>query len=513
MNCELKYYVPLSLPFLIANLFTLENLAPWIDEVMFLDTSYNAAVHGVWETTAWYRVAGQHPFSTYPPLYQMLSALWMQLFGCSLVAVRSLNLLLTFVLGVACLRLMPWRRETEGRGRNVRAWTTVLFTLLLWGTGEIMWMYRNGRPDMLCALTFVSAVLAIRCYLLSHSVSGRLAVVVASALLPCAGIQAATCLMALWLFSFVVAKGRRREALRLLPFLLTGILLGLLLVAFFMLAHGRLLGFASSIMQYSSTLSAIALSVLPWAGRMLDFDPMPYTRKLLELSAQPSLDQRLTPIVEYRSFLILSVICFIAFVTIYRHRLRSLSGNMGFLSLLYAFYVPVAMNVAGRFTVYYRWMTFLPLVWSVVYVAVRDRRWLAVFCATALVLAGSGLRSMQPAGQWDHECLHSFVRRRHFRPSDSVVCPFSLFYEMKPLCDTCYFVGIFPTEYLGRVDYIIAPEGGDAFDRPIVDYVNRLRTDSTIVLIPLDYCSRPPLTLYKVEHRTDSITQNPIPNV
>lgn len=107
MNCELKYYVPLSLPFLIANLFTLENLAPWIDEVMFLDTSYNAAVHGVWETTAWYRVAGQHPFSTYPPLYQMLSALWMRLFGCSLVAVRSLNLLLTFVLGVACLRLMP----------------------------------------------------------------------------------------------------------------------------------------------------------------------------------------------------------------------------------------------------------------------------------------------------------------------------------------------------------------------------------------------------------------------
>ena len=56
---------------MIVNLITLRHLAPWVDEVMMLDTAYNAAFHGSWETTAWYRVVGQYPFSTYPPLYQL----------------------------------------------------------------------------------------------------------------------------------------------------------------------------------------------------------------------------------------------------------------------------------------------------------------------------------------------------------------------------------------------------------------------------------------------------------
>jgi len=79
-------YVLLSLAFIIANLVTQSNLAPWIDEVMMLDTSYNAAFHGRWETTAWYRVVGEYPFSTYPPLYQMTAAVWMWLFGGNIVA-------------------------------------------------------------------------------------------------------------------------------------------------------------------------------------------------------------------------------------------------------------------------------------------------------------------------------------------------------------------------------------------------------------------------------------------
>jgi hypothetical protein len=120
-----------------------------------------------------------------------------------------------------------------------------------------------------------------------------------------------------------------------------------------------------------------------------------------------------------------------------------------------------------------------------------------------------GIQSMLTDGDWNYGQIRSFVQRQHFRPSDAVVCPFALFYEIKPVCDTCYFVGIFPTEYISRVDYIIeAPDGDERlrvgerssgiFDKPITDYVNKLKADTTITLTAIDHQAHPSLTLYQV---------------
>ena len=486
-------YVLLSLAFILVNVITLDNMAPWIDEVMFLDTSYNVAFHGSWETTAWYRVAGQYPFSTYPPLYQMLAAGWMWLFGSSLVTVRSMNLLFVFALGIVILRLM------KRHGLTMTPWTVVLFTLLLWGTNEMAWMYRNGRPDMLCAMVFVLSVLAIDSYLLEKSPTTRTTVIFTSTLLVCSGIQAAVYLCGLWLFFFVVIKGRRKEAIRLFALFMTGILLGGLLIALFMLVHGRLVAFASSIIQYSTTLSSIVLAVLPWAGKVFGFSPALYTQKLIELNPASSLGERLFSIVEFHSFIILSIVTIMAYAICFRHNLSRLRREKGFLLLLFSLYVPFFMNLAGRFTIPYHWMAFLPLVAAITYIAAKHRLWSTIFGAVAVLLTIFGIRSMLPDEQWDDKNLRSFVLRQHFKPSDTVVCPFSTFYEIKPVCDTCYFVGIFPTEFLGHVDYIVETSDGDEFDQSITNYVNRLKADTTVVLTAIDYCKHPSLTLYKVQ--------------
>ena len=539
-------YVLLSLAFIIVNLATLSNLAPWIDEVMMLDTSYNAAFHGRWETTAWYRVVGEYPFSTYPPLYQMTATVWMWLFGGSLVVVRSLNLLIAFVLGGICLRLM--RRY----GVELTLWTTALFTLLFWGTSEMAWMYRNGRPDMLGALVASLTILAIDHYLRAKSkatgrraklgnLPARMAVVACSALLFCSAIQAAVYLFALWLFFFIVMKSRRKTVVTLLPLLLAGFMLGLFLVSLFMLVWCRLEAFVCSLVQYSATLSDMALAVLPWVGSVLDFDVSPYMQKLSELTTDRSLAARFASMAEYRSFLVLSAITLTAYAarpegtlararTSFKDNLRRLFGDEGFLLLLCALYVPFFMNLAGRFASYYRWMAFLPLLFSVVSMASRSRLWCALYGLVAVIMSVFGIRSMLhderlrvgERSSGINEQIRSFVQRQHFSPSDAVVCPFSVFYDIKPVCDTCYFVGIFPTEYISHVDYIIeAPDGDERlrerlrvgaiagmgerssgiFDKPITDYVNKLKADTTITLTVIDHQAHPSLTLYQVKKK------------
>lgn len=494
VNKSFIYYL-LSLVFIIVNLITLNNLFPWIDEVMMLDTSYNTAFHGAWETTAWYRVAGQYPFSTYPPLYQMLAAGWMWLFGSSLVAVRSLNLLISFVLGRVCLQLM------KRHGLQLSVWPTVLFTFLLWGTSEMAWMYRNGRPDMLCALMVAATVLVMDDYLTSKSRSARIAVVIATAVLLCSGIQAAVYLCALWFFLFIMRRQRRREYFRLFVLLLTGFSLGILMVASFMMAHGRLVAFVSSIVQYSTTLSDLALAVLPWAGETFGFDAAPYAQKLLSLTTKMSFGHRLLSMAEYRSFLFLSAVTLTAYVAHFRNNLMRLFSDKGFLLLILAFYAPIMMVLAGRFPAYYRWMAFLPLLGSIMSIAVRNRWWCAVLCVAALLMSVSGIRSMLPDGQGNYGNLHSFVQRQRFKSSDVIVCPFSMFYEIKPVCDTCYFAGVFPTEYIRHVDYIVEAPDGDSFDKPITDYVGQMKADTTLALVAIDHCEHPSLTLYQVRKK------------
>lgn len=393
--------------------------------------------------------------------------------------------MVTFVLGGICLRLM------KRHGLQPTPWAVALFTVLIWGTSEMAWMYRNGRPDMLCALLFVFAVLAIDRYLLAKTLTTRLAVIVASALLLCSGIQAAVCLLALWLFSFVVMKDWRKKALHLFALLLGGMLLGMLLVMLFMLAHGRLVAFVSSIIQYSATLSGIALAVLPWAGETFGFNTVPYTQKLLGLTTETSLCERLASITEYRSFLILSTVALVAYASCYRAHLKGLLNNKGFLILLYALYVPFIMTLAGRYPIYYRWMAFLPLMVSITSLAARHRLWCAVLGVAAVVLTGFGIRSMLPDNQQDYENMRSFVQRQHFKSTDAVVCPFAVFYEIKPVCATCYFAGIFPTEFIDHADYIIEAVGGDEFDQPITNYVDKLRTDTTVVLTAIDHSCAP----------------------
>ena len=490
-------YLFLSLVFTVINLFTLKNFMPWIDEVMFLDTSYNAVFHDSWSTTAWYRVAGEYPFSTYPPIYQFLVSMWMWLFGSDILVVRSLNLFVMFMLGALCLRML------KNSGVLLSPLLVTVFTLLLFGTSEMVWMYRNGRPDMLCALVFVFVTYTVERFFHRNSLRTRLGIVLSTAILVGTGIQTVAYLGILWLFLFVMLRKRSKECLRLLLLLLIGLFLGMLFVSLFMYAHGRLIGFASSMVSYSATLSKIALLLLPWASETFNFSAQPFVQKLLEQTPSLSFAERLSSVVAYRSFLILSIEGLLVYILSFRKCLRNLLNDKGFLLLVFAISVPIMMNIAGRFAIYYRWMAFLPLVMSILFI-LRKQRWaLLVFSVTTLFLSLEGVKSLFSNNHKDYENMCHFIERQKFCPTDKVVAPFMMFYEIKPLCDTCYFAGIFPTEFIGNVDYVIDVSEGDEFDQRITAYIGKLQKNTNFVLTKIDTCEQPALSLYKVRRNHD----------
>jgi hypothetical protein len=156
------------------------------------------------------------------------------------------------------------------------------------------------------------------------------------------------------------------------------------------------------------------------------------------------------------------------------------------------------MNIAGRFPIYYRWMAFLPLVMSILFLVSKQRWALIVFSVTALFLSLEGVKSLFSNNHKDYENMCHFVERQNFSRTDKVVAPFMMFYEIKPLCDTCYFAGIFPTEFIGNVDYVIDVSEGDEFDQRITAYISKLQKDTNFVLTKIDTCEHPSLSLYKV---------------
>jgi 4-amino-4-deoxy-L-arabinose transferase-like glycosyltransferase len=146
------FYI-ISISFFILNIFTLEwDSLPWVDDISLTDSSVNFVLDGEWRTTAVFGDRNDEVYSLYPPLYQFILIPWIRLFGVSLFAGRSLNILLAFCICLILYRLL--------RKANVlkNYYSIIFFLLLFWCADMFSWSYRNGRPDiinMLCTAGFL----------------------------------------------------------------------------------------------------------------------------------------------------------------------------------------------------------------------------------------------------------------------------------------------------------------------------------------------------------------------
>lgn len=446
---SIQIFVFVSILLTAFHLVYLHTLLPWVDEVMFMDSPMNYINGKGWITHSWYSRAHEVPFMYYPPLYTFMVTPWMQIFGTSLEAARSLYLIITFLIGLGLLK------TAKLIGHELSLYGTLCFALLLWMSSDMAYMFRNGRPDLIGALLVVLYVNNLLAYRKRNTyvnwISGGIA-----ALILMSGIQNFIYLLLLLIIGICFLNDYRLFIVRQSKWTVLGGLAGFSLCLLYMFLWGHLMGFLENIACYSGAMKTMASITLPVLQDITHIDFSYYIQKLSEPeSMSDPFYFKLFKILAAPSFSIVLVACFILGLC-RKSKLNRVLALKGLFAVSVG--IPLLMSVAGRFTAYYYWMALLPLF--LLFSILSDQRKLKTFllsilsCITICVL---GLINICKDNRYGE--VRSMIEDIHEFEGKKIVAPFSVFYEVnRYICDS-YYVDGYSEKYIPEdIDYVIVNE-------------------------------------------------------
>lgn len=466
----------------------LTYLMPWVDEVMFMDTPIHYVKGMGWTTYAWYSVARQDPFLLYPPLYSMVMTLWMNIFGITLISCRSLNLFIMILIGWGLLRIC------RQLGLRISLVQVGLLVMLLWCTDDMIYMYSNGRPDLLGAAILVFAI--------SEMISQRnkWSIIFLSVLLLASGIQAVVCLVILLLLAYFSFRDYRERIKKIAVLTALGTLLGFLLVCVFMAYHSHLTAFVVNALSYSDTLMKLAMISLPVIGDYLGIDTALYLEKIANNSTDVPLYCRIFTIYTHPAYVSLLVVALFVFLS----ERTNLKGSSLYVMMKFLFVcvvsIPLLMNIVGRFPPYYYWMVYLPVFLLVVILAgfTKSRRNHFIIALVSLLLVIRGL--ICSTQHQDYSETETFMAQSTMLRYRNVVAPFSVFYEMEKLSSNTYYLGVYPPRYLPKeIDYVIlSPKGSEYGTNQLYDFYENVNKSDSLETVMVAESKTAGLKVYKV---------------
>lgn len=470
----------------------LSNLTPWIDEVMFVDTPMHYVKGAGWTTHSWYSIANQKPFMLYPPLYSMILVPWMKVFGTSIFACRSLNVVITLFIGWGMIRIL------QQLNLKISIIQILLLIIILWYTSDMVFMYSNGRPDLMGALFLV--LIANEMMHTIKSGKRKWSVFVLSAFLMTVAIQAAVCLVLLLLLSFLVLEKNRKEIKYLAFLCISGISMGFIINCAFMAYHGHLMSFVVNIFSYSGSAKAIVAFILPMMGDCIGIDAAYFMGKLSKMGVESPLYIRLITAFTRPTYLALLVADSV-FLFLY---LKSIKNEPHYRIIKYLFImtiaIPLLMVLAGRFEPYYYWMAYFPLfMLTVLLFKLPIYRWGCFIIAISVLFILTHDRMHKDSNNY-HE-LESFISHCTMLKDKKIIAPFSVFYEISKISNKTYYLGIFPPQDLPqRIDYIILTEkSADYGNDRLYDYFEALNQSDSQQLVLVAENSYPKLKVYQIK--------------
>ena len=290
---------------------------PWCDEVCTTDTAANICLHGVWNSYIW-------PYS-YNPLHLQLLTAWVWVFGVSHMSVCSFGCFLALILFFVIQRVLIRRGFLGGVFENI------FFAVLFWGAWRFGAIIRMGRIDILAAIFTVLTVDALMP--IKDGVIHKGKLFLWSSFMMLSAVYPVPAVVVFGLMLFFTARGAnmRKEIFRAGIVAFCGVLLAWLLSCGYYLYHGQLIRFLNSYFSFNSTLSGhVSASFADRCGKAYLYD------------------------IEALLLYVLSLVVILI--------LPKVRNRIAFKYVLFAGFIPLVCVCAGRYTVYYSWLLFLPVL-------------------------------------------------------------------------------------------------------------------------------------------------------
>jgi hypothetical protein len=370
----------------------------WFDEAGYADPAINLALGNGFTSSTWYNAYWGKFWSSNPPLYPLLLTPWIMWFGVNFGSIRSLNIVL--ISGTA---LALWH-YTVRSGLFPSLLGRIMVVLLpLLGYG-VSFTYRSARPDAVCILL---AVLALNASLLPNPRWRAAALVAVGSLVPWTGLQLAAFAVVL---ALLIGVWWPRPALRIFLPLGIGMALGLIALLGFYAANNSLYDFiAATFASLHTIVGEIAHLVLLDDARGLD-----------HVWHYPVLLPAV--VFQERSSVFLVTAAILLLISL-RHATGTAAFKTSALAVTAAFVIPMFMELAGRYPLYYTWMGFLTVGIAVVASlemsppspALLPTRRFVIGCIALGLIIGLPLqltRAYEERGARDYDPLRAYVRAR-----------------------------------------------------------------------------------------------------
>ncbi len=424
-NCGSIITVFLIVIFLLLNITTATLYPePWVDEVLYIDPAINLAEGNGFNSSAWPSQSKDEFWSSNSPLYPILEAAWIKVFGSELIVTRVLSYI--FALFSSIFIYLGLKNYNLVRSETLRK-TCIIFLLMLF---PVAYAYRIGRPDILCLL------LASSTFAATSFPSSRLrnALLIFSSLLaPLANLSLVFFILTIVCVGFLFFG---RKILKDATLIVVGFSLGIFLML-------GLYWFNDSLHRFLMISVGSGHTLLGQVAQYIVFDDARVITKLKEF-----------PMIYLNSLFWWPYTTLLITVTYLLLLIPKINRNkINYFIIVSVLSTPLVLGLLGKYTWHYSWMHISVLSIGIFY-SIDQLDWqkktiILRSCVVPLVLSaliGWPLMMGIAFSEWDERSQESIEQfaEKHISSNDTVVIDPYVYFEVKKRAK-----GVYGTSYGG----------------------------------------------------------------